>query len=153
MMEHLAIVRLDRDGQADELVHLASNAEIGLTIFERGAEPTSVDPYTIRVAAEAIVGEDKVPTEVLLMLLGAYGEAPAPTRPECSCDRLRGCPACFASAKDLIGFTVRSHNHGSVFTVTETGEKNGYPYVADPNFWAMLDDVTVIAPPDEEKTR
>lgn len=152
-MEHLAIVRLDRDGQAGELVRLASNAEIGLTVFERGAEPTSVDPYTIRVAAEAMVGEDKVPTEVLLMLLGAYGEVPAPTRPACCCDRVRGCPSCFADAEALIRFTVRSHNRGTVFTVTNTGEKNGYPTVDGEGCWAMLDAVTVVAPPEEDDPR
>ena len=99
-----ATVEVDQPEQVDELVRLAADAEIGLSVYTQ--------------------------------------------RQPCSCDGVRGCSACFADAEALIGFAVRSYP-GTFFVVTDTDEKDGYPTVGGDLHWAMLNDVTVVAPPGD----
>lgn len=57
-------------------------------------------------------------------------------------------PNCEGWAEALIGFTVRSRFTGSVFVVTGASEENGSRTVRGRDCWAIVDAVTVIAPPE-----
>jgi hypothetical protein len=80
------------------------------------------------------------------------GEAANPRAPErrrsASADDARDRPACEGRAEALVGFTVRSRFTGSVFVVTGASEENGCRTVRGRDCWAMVEAVTVIAPPE-----
>lgn len=50
-------------------------------------------------------------------------------------------------AANLVGFIVRSRFTGATFVVTYADEKHGRTAVAGGGYWATLDAVTVVAPP------
>lgn len=69
-------------------------------------------------------------------------------RRSASADDARDRPACEGRVEALVGFTVRSRFTGSVFVVTSASEENGCRTVKGRDCWAMVEAVTVIAPPE-----
>jgi hypothetical protein len=69
-------------------------------------------------------------------------------RRSASADDARDSPGSDGHVEALIGFTVRSRFTGSVFVVTAASEENGCRAVRGRDCWAMVDAVTVIAPPE-----
>jgi hypothetical protein len=63
-------------------------------------------------------------------------------------DDARDEPGCDGRVNALIGFTVRSRFTGGVFVVTGASEENGCRTVRGRDCWAMVEAVTVIAPPE-----
>jgi hypothetical protein len=57
-------------------------------------------------------------------------------------------PGCDGRAEALVGFTVRSRFTGSIFVVIGASEEKGFRTVRGRDCWAMVEAVTVIAPPE-----